>query len=193
MVAPTSGSRASSAAPSRSQISSSGKTWAAAVLLWVLLWRTWRWSGAAVVRLPWRPVAHLAPKFVRQMLAISLLLPAVAFAADVAENVLIEIGVWPQMGQGGPSEVAAWVVTGLTIAKWLSVILVAVALGIAWLTLSRLAAARTALRLGWRRIKDGAADGCTNLHVMLSAAQANDKLVHVDVDASNLITTGYLV
>lgn len=47
--------------------------------------------------------------------------------------------------------------------------------------------------LGWRRIKDGAADGCTNLHVMLSAAQANDKLVHVDVDASNLITTGYLV
>lgn len=47
--------------------------------------------------------------------------------------------------------------------------------------------------VGWRRIKDGASDGCTNLFVMLSAARANDRLVHVYVDGSNLITTAYLL
>ncbi len=46
--------------------------------------------------------------------------------------------------------------------------------------------------LGWRRIKNGATDGCTNLHILLSAAQANGKLVHVDVDAAGLINTAYL-
>jgi hypothetical protein len=47
--------------------------------------------------------------------------------------------------------------------------------------------------VGWRRIKDGAADGVTNLHVLLNAACANGRPVHVDIDASNLITTAYLV
>jgi hypothetical protein len=47
--------------------------------------------------------------------------------------------------------------------------------------------------VGWKRIKDGAADGVTNLHVLLNAACANGKLVHVDIDAAGLITTAYLV
>lgn len=47
--------------------------------------------------------------------------------------------------------------------------------------------------LGWKRIKDGAADGSTNLSVMLNAAKANDRLVHVFVDADNLIQTAYLI
>ena len=48
--------------------------------------------------------------------------------------------------------------------------------------------------LGWRRIKDGAADGVTNLFVMLSAAKANDRLVHVYIDASDsTIRTAYLL
>ena len=47
--------------------------------------------------------------------------------------------------------------------------------------------------VGWRRIKDGAPDGVTNLHVLLNAACANGRLVHVDIDASDLITTAYLI
>jgi hypothetical protein len=47
--------------------------------------------------------------------------------------------------------------------------------------------------LGWRRIKDGAADGVTNLFIMMNAACANSKLVHVYVDGSNLITTAYML
>ena len=48
--------------------------------------------------------------------------------------------------------------------------------------------------LGWRRIKDGAADGVTNLFVLLCAAKANDRPAHVFVDASdNTIRTAYLV
>ncbi len=47
--------------------------------------------------------------------------------------------------------------------------------------------------LGWRRIKDGAPDGVTNLQVLLDAACANARLVHVEVDASDLITTAYLI
>jgi len=31
------------------------------------------------------------------------------------------------------------------------------------------------------------------LHVLLNAACANGRLVHVDIDASNLITTAYLI
>ncbi|MCK7501050.1 MAG: hypothetical protein MZW92_71110 [Comamonadaceae bacterium] len=46
---------------------------------------------------------------------------------------------------------------------------------------------------GWKRIKDGAADGCTNLFILLSAAKANNRLVHVNIDDSNLITTAYLL
>ncbi len=47
--------------------------------------------------------------------------------------------------------------------------------------------------LGWKRIKDGAPDGVTNLQVLLDSACANARLVHVDVDASDLITTAYLI
>jgi immune inhibitor A len=47
--------------------------------------------------------------------------------------------------------------------------------------------------VGWRRIKDGAGDGVTNLHVLLNTACAHGRLVHVDIDAANLITTAYLI
>jgi hypothetical protein len=47
--------------------------------------------------------------------------------------------------------------------------------------------------LGWQRVKDGAPDGCTNVFLMLSAAEANGRQVHVYVDGSNLITTAYLL
>ncbi len=46
---------------------------------------------------------------------------------------------------------------------------------------------------GWKRIKDGAADGCTNLTVLLNTAFANGRKVHVDIDTSELITTAYMV
>jgi hypothetical protein len=47
--------------------------------------------------------------------------------------------------------------------------------------------------IGWVRIKDGAADGVTNLFLMLSAARANNRQVNVFIDGSNLITTAYLL
>ncbi len=47
--------------------------------------------------------------------------------------------------------------------------------------------------VGWRRIKDGATDGVTNLQVLLNAACANGRLVHVEIDPSDLITTAYLI
>jgi hypothetical protein len=47
--------------------------------------------------------------------------------------------------------------------------------------------------LGWRRIKDGAADGVTNLFVLFNAACANGRLVHVYIDGSSLINTAYMV
>jgi predicted class III extradiol MEMO1 family dioxygenase len=45
---------------------------------------------------------------------------------------------------------------------------------------------------GWRRIKDGAADGCANLFIMMNAAVANNRTVSVFIDSNNLITTAYL-
>ncbi len=45
---------------------------------------------------------------------------------------------------------------------------------------------------GWKRIRTGAADGVTNLCVLLSAAKANSRKVHVRLDGS-WITTAYLV
>lgn len=45
---------------------------------------------------------------------------------------------------------------------------------------------------GWARIKDGAADGCTNLFLMMNKAKANDKLVHVYIDGG-FITTAYFL
>jgi immune inhibitor A len=47
--------------------------------------------------------------------------------------------------------------------------------------------------LGWKRIKNGAADGCTNLFIMMNEAKGSGKLVHVDIDTDNLITLAYLV
>lgn len=47
--------------------------------------------------------------------------------------------------------------------------------------------------LGFRRIKEGAADGCTNLLILLSTAKANGRLVHIDIDTDQLITTAYLL
>jgi hypothetical protein len=46
---------------------------------------------------------------------------------------------------------------------------------------------------GWKRVKDGAADGCTNLTVLLNTAFANNRMVHVDIDAAGLITTAYMI
>jgi hypothetical protein len=47
--------------------------------------------------------------------------------------------------------------------------------------------------LGWKRIKDGFPDGCTNLFVLLCTAKANGRKVNVDIDSSNLIITAYLL
>lgn len=48
--------------------------------------------------------------------------------------------------------------------------------------------------LGWHRIKDGAADGVTNLLNLFNAAKANDRFVHVFIDTSDsTIRTAYLV
>ena len=47
--------------------------------------------------------------------------------------------------------------------------------------------------LGWRRIKDKSADGATNLFIIMNAAKANGRMVNVDIDANNLITTAYLL
>lgn len=47
--------------------------------------------------------------------------------------------------------------------------------------------------LGWRRVKDGAADGVTNLFTMMNAARASGRPVNVYVDSANLITTAYLL
>ena len=46
--------------------------------------------------------------------------------------------------------------------------------------------------VGWRRIRPGAADGVTNLFIMMNAARANGRLVHVYIDA-NLITMAYML
>ncbi|SMO58495.1 peptidase M6 [Fodinibius sediminis] len=47
--------------------------------------------------------------------------------------------------------------------------------------------------IGWRRIKEGASDGCTNLFVLFNAAKANDRTVHVQIDGTDKITTAYMV
>lgn len=47
--------------------------------------------------------------------------------------------------------------------------------------------------VGWLKIKTGAADGVTNLFVLFNAAKANARPVTVITDASNLITTAYML
>lgn len=46
---------------------------------------------------------------------------------------------------------------------------------------------------GWRKIKTGAADGVTNVFILLNTAQSSGKKVIVDIDATNLITYAYLL
>lgn len=45
----------------------------------------------------------------------------------------------------------------------------------------------------WKKIKTGAADGVTNVFVLLCAAQSSGRKVNVDIDASGLITYAYLL
>ena len=47
--------------------------------------------------------------------------------------------------------------------------------------------------LGWRRIKNGAADGVTNLTTLFNAARAGSRRVNVYIDSDNLIQTAYLL
>ena len=47
--------------------------------------------------------------------------------------------------------------------------------------------------VGWRRIKDGSADGVTNLFIMMCVAKANNRQVNVNIDDSGLIITAYLL
>ncbi|MDQ1282887.1 MAG: hypothetical protein QG666_677, partial [Euryarchaeota archaeon] len=51
----------------------------------------------------------------------------------------------------------------------------------------------TGITAGWRKIKTGAADGVTNVFILLSAAQSSGKKVNADIDAGNLITCAYLL
>jgi hypothetical protein len=45
---------------------------------------------------------------------------------------------------------------------------------------------------GWKRIKPNAADGVANIHIILTAAQANGRKVDVYIDSSNQITQATL-
>lgn len=44
----------------------------------------------------------------------------------------------------------------------------------------------------WHRILTGAADGVTNVHLILSAAKANGKQAYVVLDANKFITAVYM-
>ncbi len=44
----------------------------------------------------------------------------------------------------------------------------------------------------WHRILTGAADGVTNVHLLLTAAKANNRQAYVVLDASSNITAAYL-
>ena len=46
--------------------------------------------------------------------------------------------------------------------------------------------------IGWRRIKTGAADGVSNVHIALTAAKVTDRQAYVAIDGSNLITAAYV-
>jgi len=51
----------------------------------------------------------------------------------------------------------------------------------------------TGITAGWRKIKTGAADGVTNVFILLCSAESSGRKVNVDIDASNLITFAYLL
>jgi len=44
----------------------------------------------------------------------------------------------------------------------------------------------------WHKILPGAADGVTNVHLLLTAAKASNKQAYVVLDASNNIVQAYL-
>lgn len=44
----------------------------------------------------------------------------------------------------------------------------------------------------WHKILTGAADGVTNVHLILSAAKANNRQVYVVLDANKNITAVYM-
>jgi hypothetical protein len=44
----------------------------------------------------------------------------------------------------------------------------------------------------WHKILTGAADGVTNVHLLLTAAKANNRQAYVVLDASNYITAAYV-
>ena len=44
----------------------------------------------------------------------------------------------------------------------------------------------------WHKILPGAADGVTNVYVLLCTAKANDRQVYIVLDASNNITAAYM-
>jgi hypothetical protein len=46
--------------------------------------------------------------------------------------------------------------------------------------------------LGWLKIEPTSADGVTNAFMMMNAAKANNRTVHVYVNASNRIEIAYL-
>ena len=45
---------------------------------------------------------------------------------------------------------------------------------------------------GWRKIQTGSTDGVSNLYMIMNAARANDRLVHVNIDGTNRINFAYL-
>ena len=44
----------------------------------------------------------------------------------------------------------------------------------------------------WHKVLTGAADGVTNVFLLLTAAKANDRQVYVELDNSNNITAAYM-
>ena len=46
--------------------------------------------------------------------------------------------------------------------------------------------------VGWRRIKPDAADGVTNLTIMMNVAKAHGRTVNVNIDGNNQIDVAYL-
>ena len=47
--------------------------------------------------------------------------------------------------------------------------------------------------IGWRRIKEGAADGVTNIFLLMNTAESHGRLVNVEIDADNNITNACLI
>jgi len=92
-------------------------TYPSAFLLWFLLWRAWRRA---------RPSSAVGGAL-QQVLALTLVLPAVVLALDLLENlgILIIDGEWTHA-----SDVLIGVVSAITLAKWIAVFLIVIVLAI---------------------------------------------------------------